>query len=1148
MGSSLEHVDACLPVTTLTILGFGDARLVLVGQGLFARLIEEGSGQTLGYLRVFKRNHVHGFAILRQTHEAGTDHVRLLVWGGQSLRLIDLKYSRASTFEDPITSFVAESAEYLAPDWVLAGCAPSTTDNGTTAYLVTAHNAVLGLSAVEDTSSTHGRTIHLRQLVVGVKSILYSAQIIAISPSNILVAAGTVFGEVIVWSCFIRANQGSAADAVSSIHHFFTGHEGSIFDVAISPEIANLQGGLPGRLLASCSDDRTVRIWDISDCENASPDKPTAYSTDGFELRNTGFGNVKDDEGLTSESYISSAFGHAARIWGVDFVVEQPSDGKISLVSRGEDLCCLVWDLSWEPSLSQKSEFKLIDTCSIRRHNGKHVWSLGMYTSGSETTVYTGGNDGAVRTFKLVQEAGALVCPNRTTRITAPPGSEGIKDGAEAGMRAFGFVSPDCFLATTTAGEVQIRWVESANSIDRRIARETLFVEEDLGSYSIISGLPHRGLALIGNKEGLIRLYDHEARTLTSVVAVGQRPVGLYFLDYQPKASGSPEVVSFLTTNVTTVTADLFRFYLSSEAEPRVERMKLQVPQGFEVACASLIDNKDYLAIGSRYGSLLVYRMETTDSLQLLLKVDRLHSKNGVTKIIPFTSLSATDSTYFMTCGRDGTYRINVLEVSEGAVSVRTIHSPTTLGFGVDGAYIDNSTKELMLYGFGGMNFVVWNESTQTEVARIDCGGGHRRWAFHPSSERPGEALFLWSQGGFNTANINTHSTRAIRAGGHGREIKTLGTFRPADSKSPFLVTGSEDTTLRIFRPKQPHGPDPWGALQCVRVLTAHDSAPQHIRWSKDGKFLFTSSAMEDFFVWKIRLIPLFGLAAALQGWCPKSTPRSELRVTCFDILEVEDGKAEASFLLCLTYSNSTIKVFHLSCTDDDCYFTLLASGTYTSNCLTQVQFLQTASSLCLITTSTDGHFTLWDLSTILEPFYHLGPTPCLRKSLSAVSITEDNIACESRHRIHCNSIKSIDMVQLSDATTLVISGGDDNAITLSLLHTDSKDGESVATIAIPDAHTASVNDVKAIEHSITHSDGITRLNFASSGNDHRVKLWRVAINMHDRPTLEGIQVQCVLDRYSAVADISALDVFQDEGETKLVVCGVGMELFTVDL
>ncbi|KAL4926594.1 tRNA (34-2'-O)-methyltransferase regulator RTT10 [Aspergillus undulatus] len=1147
MLSTLEHIDAYLPVTALKILDLGGAKLVLVGQGTFARLIEEPSGKVLSFVRAFKRNHVHGYAVLRNEQEAGTHNVRLVVWGGESLRLIDLNLSTTGSSEEYVVSLSIASAEYAAPDWILAGC--SQTD-GSAAYLVTAHNAVLGMSVVEDASSRYDQTLHLRQLAVSVKSVLYSAQIVPVTPSNLLVAAGTVFGEIIVWSCFIRGNQGSAADAVGSIHHFFTGHEGSIFDVEISSEIPNLHGDRSGRLLASCSDDRTVRVWDISDCEHASPDEPSAYSTDGFELRSTGFGHAEDEE-LNSESCVATAFGHGARIWGVDFVAERSDVHKISLISRGEDVHCLLWELSWQPS--EKPEFKLTNTCTLRPHNGKHIWSLAMYTTGAETEVYTGGNDGAVRTFKLVQEDGQLVCPNWTTRIPVTPGSEDTK-GAKSAMRAFGFVSPECFIAITTIGEVQLGRVESANSVDRHIASETLFVEEDLGSYCAFAGLPSQGVALIGNKQGVIRLFNYEAKSLTGIISVGQRPVALHIYDYHSDASST--VITFLTTYMNPEITELFHINLTPNAEPRVEKATVHVPAGFDVASTSLIHNDEYIAIGTRYGSLAVYRKETTGDLRPLLKVFRVHSKEGLTRIIPFTSLSpaAAPSPYFLTCGRDGTYRVNVLEITESAeepVSLRTLHTPTTLGFHIEGAYIDRSSQELMLYGFGGMSFVVWNESTQSEVAKVHCGGAHRRWAFQPSSERPEEGLLLWSRSGLNASHISTRLTRSIRAGVHGRETRALGTYQQSNGK-PLIVTGSEDTTLRIFTPGSPSRTGPWGALECIRVLTAHDSAPQHIAWSKDGRFLFTSSAMEDFFLWKISSIPVFGLSAALQGWCPKSHPKSELRVTCFDLLEVEDGQAEASFLLCLVYSNSTIKVFHVSCANEDSHFTLLASGTYTSNCLTQVRFLQSTSSLCLITTSTDGHFTLWDITTVLENYYNLTPTLSLKEPLTT-SLQEETIACETRHPIHSNSIKTIDLVRVSDTTTLILSGGDDNAVTISLLHAelDLQDTEPRAsTITIPDAHTASVNAVKAIEQSITISDGKAQFTFASSGNDHRVKMWRVEVDMSSgaRPTLENLEVQNVLDRYSPVADISCLDIVRDEGQTKLLVCGVGMELFTVGL
>ncbi|KAJ0423974.1 WD40-repeat-containing domain protein [Aspergillus carlsbadensis] len=1163
MSSSLEHIDACLPVTTLKALVFGDKKILLTGQGSFVRVVKEGSGDVLATIKTFKRSAVHGIVVLDQNEQESENvQVRLLAWGDRSLRLINF----SCTKDGCATSLEPAGAEYYAPDWLLAGCA-GTGSAGSAAYLVTAHNAVLGLTIVEDTLSKFGTALELRQLVVGVKSILYSANIISLSPSHVLVAAGTVFGEIIVWSCFTTGSASTDVKVTSSIHHFFTGHEGSIFDVQISPEIANLHGDQPGRLLASCSDDRTVRVWDISDCERVDPNEPSPYSTDGFELKSTGFGHVKGEPEVSSESCVASAFGHGARIWGVNFVAAQSRQGKIGLVSRGEDVHCLVWDLSWEWSQSQKSEFKLSNICSLRCHNGKHIWSLEAVEVDSETTIYTGGADGAVRTFKLSDENGVVECLNRTTRVPIAK-SKDTEVAEKILMRAFGFVSSDCFLATTSLGEIQIGWVESPEAIDRRIVRETLSVEDGLRSYTIISGLPSRGVAVFGDQKGVIRLYQHESRSITKVAEIGQRPVGLHTLDYQPETSNSPATVVFLATYATNDTADLFHIDLVHDTEPCVEKTTLRLPQGFDITCASLINNSDYLAIGSKLGSLVVFPKSRSDSLEPLLKLARFHSKEGVNQILPLSSLSPTINTpltQFLSCGRDGNYRISSLDISKDSsetVAIRTVHSPTTLGFNIEGAYLDQSSQHLMFYGFGGMEFVIWNETTQSEVARIHCGGAHRRWAFQPSTERPGHALLLWARGGLNASHINIHNSRTICAGGHGREIKTLGSVQRPDGR-PLFVTGSEDTTLRVFAPSSDSTTQ---ALECLRVLTAHDSSPQHIEFSKDARFMLTSSAMEDFYVWRIGSIPVFGLTAALLGWCPKSQPNSELRITSFDVLEVEgSGDAdEANFLLCLTYSNSTISIFHLSCSDkdDEGRFTLLANGTYTSNCLTQVRFLQGPSSLCLITTSTDGHFTLWDVTNVLEAYCTIPITPTaplqLNRPLANTSITPEKIACESRHQIHSNSIKAIDLAQLSETTTLVIAGGDDNTVTLSLLSTEDAEtsDRQAATISIPDAHAASVNAVKLISQSTVQSeDGAEtesiRLIFVSSGNDHRVKIWQVdvdSIAATGRLAVDDIQVVNVVDRFSPVADISSVDVVRDQGETRLLVCGVGMEYFRVDI
>jgi hypothetical protein len=235
----------------------------------------------------------------------------------------------------------------------------------------------------------------------------------------------------------------------------------------------------------------------------------------------------------------------------------------------------------------------------------------------------------------------------------------------------------------------------------------------------------------------------------------------------------------------------------------------------------------------------------------------------------------------------------------------------------------------------------------------------------------------------------------------------------------------------------------------------------------------------------------------------------------------------------------------------DGGHFTLLARGAYTSNCLTQVRFLIEGSSIGLITASTDGHFTLWYLDPVLEPYYSISASTLrLKQPLESLSIYPPNIACENRYQIHSNSIKALEMAHISARWSLILAGGDDNALTLSLLSvnfTDADAGNHVCTITIPDAHAASVTTIKILEQRQSSTQGKAQIIFASSGNDHRVKVWWAEVDATQSGP-QAVQVGNLVDQYSAVADISSLDLILDESGTKLLVCGVGMELLSVQL
>lgn len=899
----------------------GDKRLIFQSQGTFFRVVDDTTGNVAAQIQTFKRNDVHGFITLNQRpQDNGASHVRVVVWGGRSVRAVNVCLGDGNEIMLSLSS-----AEFNTPDWIMSGCGAAELGHYG-GFLITANNALLSLEVLvgQESEKDTETSISIYQLATSVKSILYSANVIALSPSHVLIAAGTVFGEIIVWSCFLNAEGLHKNRAVASIHHFFTGHEGSIFDVRISPQIPSLNGGHSGRLLASCSDDRTVRIWDISDCERKTAQDPSAYSTDGFELRSTGFGPVKEgEESVGSESCVVQAFAHAARIWGVHFrAITRHDQTRMGLVSRGEDCTCVVWDLSWQSSSAGANEYQLTQVSSLQPHIGKHIWSLDLCRIGSETVVYTGGADGALKSF-TIRENDTTYHDDSTASLQQSPTFQGKakkKQSKAYGAKAFAFVSQNHLLRTSTQGEIQVGYVGPTD--ETPITWETLYEAPDLGAFSVMTALPQRGLALIGNFQGLFQLYNHSTKSIVTIANVGKRPLDSFFLQTQSSladSSNSSEELTFLVcypTGDENPTGQEITLVTVSDWEtdsPKAQTTTFNLPPSFVVCSACLLFNGQYLSIGSKLGALAIYKSSKTEPVVVNRRV---HGREFVNHISVVSSVAVNDNTksdFVLTCGRDGTYCLHEIQVCENevdAVSIQLVHRTASItGGNLEGAYFDSTTGDFMLYGFRSQDFVLRNESKLTDIVSVASGGFRRAWDFIPGT-KDSQALFTWKDGAtLTTTRVRSGASTLIRAGGHGRELKAMDVFSAPKGERSLFATGAEDTTVRIFTPTSSLASSPWGTFECLRVLDTHKSGIQQVTWSQDGKYLFTSAAYEEFFVWKVCSIPKFGVATKLIAASPKDDVNSDLRIPGFGLVEVEDVGGEQGFLLCLALSNSVIKV-----------------------------------------------------------------------------------------------------------------------------------------------------------------------------------------------------------------------------------------------
>jgi hypothetical protein len=142
--------------------------------------------------------------------------------------------------------------------------------------------------------------------------------------------------------------------------------------------------------------------------------------------------------------------------------------------------------------------------------------------------------------------------------------------------------------------------------------------------------------------------------------------------------------------------------------------------------------------------------------------------------------------------------------------------------------------------------------------------------------------------------------------------------------------------------------------------------------------------------------------------------------------------------------------------------------------------------------------------------------------------------------------------VELTEASWLIISGGDDNAIGCTMLVFDDETAKyTSSSLIIPNAHAAAITAISVFRRDLRTLEGrIVSLHAVTAGNDQMVKLWNLKIDVR-RPGIKGVTIRKQGKYVSAVADISSLAIFskvsEEEQMSKVLICGVGTEIWSYD-
>ncbi|RDW73299.1 hypothetical protein BP6252_07206 [Coleophoma cylindrospora] len=1218
---SIQHDHTLNPVTALQFYNDSGRLLILAGEGCFLKVIEAETSRLICQCKIFEAQAIHGLALTENADLGNDIDLQLVIWGGSCLTLLNRQ-----TFQSLLSRAVCSvtELEVSTPDWILdVALSPS----GHGCVLLTAHNTILRATITRDCKS-----VSFESLPSPSRSILYSAHLIYESPALILVAAGTVFGEIIVWQCAL-----SKTDSAPESKTLCTlvGHEGSIFGVNISPEVTD-RSGTKTRLLASCSDDRTIRVWDIFDLAKVCAEDDNNTSMAAPLPRETGFGeNDQSGSSRSTSAYLAMAMGHASRIWGVKFYRPESSKNgsSISLLSFGEDATTQRWSLSSWNALQNSSEqagvrtdqpkASLLHGETFAYHRGKHIFSAAISRpDGPQFHLASGGADGRIPIYQIstprdgdehaesnggktahgsvsVDERGMIsqtfaefssgvafaeyqkrddwtsmssvwdldivevpsvaesASPKANDQLVVEtiPGlesdvtithhrsdtgdvstvaPEGIarktskkpkaKKVSKDAWNRYAFLAKDKLLVTTTFGRVLLCDLEFSAKWQQIPTRE----EEQLAlrSYTVMKGVPELGIAFITGTSGAVYIYrstlqDHQAvkdhstdmaaTELTVFGKVNGKVADMFPIVEQDKS------VSLLVTTLGGTTAIKFSLSVQDSWDFRaVQTTSLELPNKFSVTSAAEVGGLTIL--GGRNGSLAVYK--TYDSQHLTL-VRRDGESDAITSIIPLLA----SETHFLTTSRDGSFSIFTISCPKDqslvpCSSITCVHQGSPpFGPMIEAAWFKDG--DLFLYGFRSKSFVVWNETKQCEVATIECGGAHRSYAYSPLGGSEGGGHFAYTK----ASKLYIHSTKkashdVLKQGGHGREIKACA-VSPDQS---LFATGAEDTVIRIWKYN-----DQNGLLRhefdSLNIMKKHTTGIQKLLWY-ESSYLFSSGGNEEFFVWAVTSIEGFGVGVVCEAQCPDRTEDGDLRITSFDVTELLSSfqdRIEQQLLISLAYSDSTIRSYRYSKKSG---FEILATGRYTSSCLTQLQHLRVSEDeVCLVTAATDGTLAIWSFG--------------IAKDLSTSTAT--TLQLQSVHKIHQNSIKSFGVLDRGENGTIVIAtGGDDNALGLTIYTQQAlRTGAAPTRTIFRSAHAAAVTGLAFVPG--------RDVRIVTSSNDQRVREWSISLDVAGQQVED---IRKVGDVFTSIADVGDMAILRGGGdsadEKKIVVVGNGMDVWRV--
>ncbi|XP_069695221.1 tRNA (34-2'-O)-methyltransferase regulator WDR6 [Periplaneta americana] len=288
---------------------------ILAGIGGTIQIFEIKSGKLVTKEEIFEEQSIHHIFIAQNRN--------LAVVGGKRIQLCEI--------EDGDSFKISRRVAWCADDWIQyltwLECGNVVT--------VTAHNKI---------SLWNGQTGQkLKNIHCQINCILYCALLDGSSWDEMIVFAGTVFQQVLVWApASVQTEK-----EVCPVLHTLEGHDGVIFSVSYDSSL---------QLICTSSDDRSVRLWTVHMPQTEGSSRVSRWRDAQVRLLHT-------------------LYGHTARVWR-NVIVNN------AVISVGEDSRLCIWGIDGSLQKSWKT------------HQNGSVWSIDY--NKENNLIVTGGGDGGI--------------------------------------------------------------------------------------------------------------------------------------------------------------------------------------------------------------------------------------------------------------------------------------------------------------------------------------------------------------------------------------------------------------------------------------------------------------------------------------------------------------------------------------------------------------------------------------------------------------------------------------------------------------------------------------------------------------------------------------------------------------------------------